>query len=303
MEQSYPALFAAGVLMLLARRPLAGSWVALRGRLLRAALAAGRGLARALVVLRRRMLLSCALLSRAALTAAGRGLTCALVLLRGRPLRTCITLAGRGRLAGALSTTLRTAHVRHAERRDGAAVESSAGLQARRRWNAVSARIVRGPSLPSGRPMLNPFSFSTIWIRRICSSVKFTSATLAAPPRLCSAAPPDPTGTVATILRLRSTMMISSRTTKYWCPRHCGLISMSAEGTSTIRTLDGTAVPTLSAKLTLFTRGTFLLARTVCWIRVRCCELSVTLPPAPCVPCCGVWPCRVSLCCELGSPR
>src|SRR5215469_11892483 len=132
MEQSYLALFAAGVLMLLVRRPLAGGGprVALRGRLLRAALAAGRGLARALVVLRRRMLLSCALLSRAALTAAGRGLTCALVLLRGRPLRTCTTLAGRGRLAGALSTTLRTAHVRHAERRDGAAVESSAGLQA-----------------------------------------------------------------------------------------------------------------------------------------------------------------------------
>src|SRR6516225_8878881 len=130
MEQSYPALFAAGVLMLLARRPLAGPWVALRGRLLRAALAADRGLARALVVLRRRMLLSCALLSRAALTAAGRGLTCALVLLRGRPLRTCTTLAGRGRLAGALSATPRTAHVRHAERGDGLAVESSADFQA-----------------------------------------------------------------------------------------------------------------------------------------------------------------------------
>jgi len=28
--------------------------------------------------------------------------------------------------------------------------------------------------------MLNPFSFSTIWIWRICSSVKFTSATLGA---------------------------------------------------------------------------------------------------------------------------
>src|SRR5215472_18788653 len=116
--ESYPALFAAGVLMLLVRRPLAGPWVALRGRLLRAALAAGRGLARALVVLRRRMLLSCALtailaagrglfgallmlrrrlmLGCATLTAtlaAGRGLTCALVLLRGRLLRTCATLA------------------------------------------------------------------------------------------------------------------------------------------------------------------------------------------------------------------
>jgi hypothetical protein len=37
MEQSYPALFAAGVLMLLVRRPLAGPWVAfllLRRRLL-----------------------------------------------------------------------------------------------------------------------------------------------------------------------------------------------------------------------------------------------------------------------------
>ena len=117
MEQSYPALFAAGVLMLLVRRPLAGPWVALRGRLLRAALAAGRGLARALVVLRRRMLLSCAALTAilaagrglfgallmlrrrlvlgCATLAAGRGLTCALVLLRGRLLRTCATLAGR----------------------------------------------------------------------------------------------------------------------------------------------------------------------------------------------------------------
>ena len=110
--ESYPALFAAGVLMLLVRRPLAGPLVALRGRLLRAALAAGRGLARALVVLRRRMLLSCAALTatlaagrglfgalvvfrRSATLTAGRGLTCALVLLRGRLLRTCATLAGR----------------------------------------------------------------------------------------------------------------------------------------------------------------------------------------------------------------
>src|SRR5262249_34321994 len=40
------------------------------------------------------------------------------------------TLAGRGRLAGALSTTLRTARVRHSERRDGPTVESSADFQA-----------------------------------------------------------------------------------------------------------------------------------------------------------------------------
>src|SRR5262249_483235 len=93
IEQNSPALFAAGVLMLLVRRPLTGPLVALRGRLLRAALAAGRGLARAFVVLRRRMLPSCAALT--AILAAGRGLTCALVLLRGRLLRTCATLAGR----------------------------------------------------------------------------------------------------------------------------------------------------------------------------------------------------------------
>lgn len=152
MEQSYPALFAAGVLMLLIRRPLAGPLVALRGRLLRAALAAGRGLARALLLLRRRMLLSCAaltttlaagrglfgalvmlrrslLLGCATLTA-GRRLTCALVLLRRRLVLRCATLAGRGRLAGALSTALRTAHVRHSERGGGAAVESSADFQA-----------------------------------------------------------------------------------------------------------------------------------------------------------------------------
>jgi hypothetical protein len=90
MEQSYPALFAAGVLMLLVRRPLAGPWVALRGRLLRAALAAGRGLARALVVLRRRMLLSCAALT--AILAAGRGLFGALLMLRRRLVLGCATL-------------------------------------------------------------------------------------------------------------------------------------------------------------------------------------------------------------------
>ena len=122
MEQSNPVLFAASVLMLLVRRPLTGPLVALRGRLLRVALAAGRGLARALFLLRRPMLLSCAALTAtlaagrglfgallmlrrslvlgcaATLTAtlaAGRGLTCALVLLRGRLLRTCATLAGR----------------------------------------------------------------------------------------------------------------------------------------------------------------------------------------------------------------
>src|SRR5499427_10904015 len=102
--ESYPALFAAGVLMLLVRRPLAGPWVALRGRLLRAALAAGRGLARALVVLRRRMLLSCAALT--AILAAGRGLFGALLMLRRRLLLSCAALtailaAGRG-LFGAL---------------------------------------------------------------------------------------------------------------------------------------------------------------------------------------------------------
>src|SRR5215469_11472598 len=102
--ESYPALFAAGVLMLLVRRPLAGPWVALRGRLLRAALAAGRGLARAFVVLRRRMLLSCAALT--AILAAGRGLFGALLMLRRRMLLSCAALtailaAGRG-LFGAL---------------------------------------------------------------------------------------------------------------------------------------------------------------------------------------------------------
>ena len=104
-----------------ARSPAAGwTLVALRGRLLRTALAAGRGLARALLLLRRRMLLGCAALT--ATLAAGRGLFGALVLLRMRLVLRCTTLAGRGRLAGALSTTLRTARVRHSERRDGAAV-------------------------------------------------------------------------------------------------------------------------------------------------------------------------------------
>ena len=97
MEQSCPALFAAGVLMLLVRRPLTRSLVGLRGRLPRAALAAGRGLTCALVLLRRRLVLGCAALT--ATLATGRGLTCALVLLRrvllrGRLLRTCATLAG-----------------------------------------------------------------------------------------------------------------------------------------------------------------------------------------------------------------
>src|SRR5262249_7578430 len=47
------------------------------------------------------------------------------------------------------------------------------------------------------------------------------------------------------------------------CLRQAGLTSISAEGTSTKRTLVGTTVPTLTAKLTLFTRGTLLPARTV----------------------------------------
>jgi hypothetical protein len=56
------------------------------------------------------------------------------------------------------------------------------------------------------------------------------------------------------------------------------LISISAGGTSTMRTLVGTTVPTPSAKFTLSTRGTFLLAKTVCWIVVRCCGVRFTLP-------------------------
>lgn len=60
---------------------------------------------------------------------------------------------------------------------------------------------------------------------------------------------------------------------------------MSAEGTSTTRTLVGTVVPTRTAKLTLLTRGTFPPAKTVCRISVRCCVVRLTLPPA--CPCCA----------------
>ena len=102
------------------------------------------------------------------------------------------------------------------------------------------------------------------------------------------------TSTTATILWLRSTMMISSPTTKYMCPRHWGWISMSAGGTSTTRTLVGTVVPTRTEKLTLLTRGTFPPAKTVCRICVRCCVVRFTLPPAwPC----WVWPCCACPCC------
>src|SRR5215831_10985211 len=59
------------------------------------------------------------------------------------------------------------------------------------------------------------------------------------------------TARIATILWLRSTMMISSPTTKYQNPRHCGWISTMTEGTSTTCTLLGTTVPTLTEKLTL----------------------------------------------------
>src|SRR5215831_6363834 len=62
------------------------------------------------------------------------------------------------------------------------------------------------------------------------------------------------TARIATILWPRSTMMISSPTTKYQNPRHCGWMSTMTEGTSTTRTLVGTAVPTLIEKLTLLTR-------------------------------------------------
>ena len=64
-------------------------------------------------------------------------------------------------------------------------------------------------------------------------------------------------------------MMISSPTTKYQNPRHSGWMSMMTEGTSTTRTLVGTAVPTLTEKLTLLARGTLPPVRTVCLILVR----------------------------------
>jgi hypothetical protein len=98
--------------------------------------------------------------------------------------------------------------------------------------------------------------------RGLVSALVLLARVPAPPPPFSCAPPDDPTGTTATILRLRSTITISSRTTKYWCPRHAGLISISAGGTSTMRTLVGTTVPTPSAKFTLSTRGTFLLAKT-----------------------------------------
>jgi len=99
-------------------------------------------------------------------------------------------------------------------------------------------------------------------------------------PPLLSAARARQTAIIATILWLRSTMMISSPTTKYIKPRHSGWISMSSGGTATTRTLVGTVVPTFSEKLTLEARGTLLPAKTVCLILVRCSVVRLTLPPA-----------------------
>src|SRR5215471_15225024 len=76
------------------------------------------------------------------------------------------------------------------------------------------------------------------------------------------------TARIATILWLRSTMMISSPTTKYQNPRHCGWMSTMTDGTSTTRTLVGTTVPTLIEKLTLLARGTLPPAKTVCLVLV-----------------------------------
>src|SRR5262249_19248589 len=57
---------------------------------------------------------------------------------------------------------------------------------------------------------------------------------------------------------------------------------MIVAGTSTTCTLDGTTVPTLTAKLTLLTRGA-LLVRTSLRIVVRCSVVRLT-PPEGAVP-------------------
>src|SRR6266511_3935418 len=68
---------------------------------------------------------------------------------------------------------------------------------------------------------------------------------------------------------------------------------MRGGGTATTRTLVGTVVPTLRAKLTLLTRGTLLPVNTVCRTCVRCSVVRLALPPAwPACPC-WVWPCCV----------
>jgi hypothetical protein len=60
-------------------------------------------------------------------------------------------------------------------------------------------------------------------------------------------------------------------------------MSTMTDGTSTTRTLVGTAVPTLIEKLTLLARGTLPPAKTVCLILVRCSVVRLTLLPAgPC---------------------
>jgi hypothetical protein len=54
---------------------------------------------------------------------------------------------------------------------------------------------------------------------------------------------------------------------------------MSGGGTATTCTLRGTAVPTLTAKLTLLTRGTLLPVNTVCRTSVRCSAMSKNSQP------------------------
>src|SRR6476646_4453717 len=61
-------------------------------------------------------------------------------------------------------------------------------------------------------------------------------------------------------------------------------MSTNTDGTGAIRTLDGTAVPTLSAMFTFVARGALFELMTVSRILVFCSVLSVTLePPAAAV--------------------
>src|SRR5215467_5526867 len=75
---------------------------------------------------------------------------------------------------------------------------------------------------------------------------------------------------------------MSSSATKNSSSRNCGKTSMNAlkRDTGAKWTRDGTTTPTLTAKFTLLTRGTFLAENTDWRIVVCCCALRLTRPLA-----------------------